>query len=104
MRNGAFVTPAMGASTTGGQTSSGPIASAANSPRRAGGTSRFTGLRYFGSIGPRSVAVRDSLCCAAPAGDRMRKLGFLLALGLLPLPGLGATGLLNYDEAAYGDI
>jgi 4-amino-4-deoxy-L-arabinose transferase-like glycosyltransferase len=34
----------------------------------------------------------------------MRKLGFLLALGLLPLLGLGATGLLDYDEAAYGDI
>jgi 4-amino-4-deoxy-L-arabinose transferase-like glycosyltransferase len=34
----------------------------------------------------------------------MRKLGFLLALGLLPLLSLGATGLLDYDEAAYGDI
>ena len=34
----------------------------------------------------------------------LRKLGLLLALGLLPLAGLGATGLLDYDEAAYGDI
>jgi 4-amino-4-deoxy-L-arabinose transferase-like glycosyltransferase len=34
----------------------------------------------------------------------MRKLGVLLALGLLPLLGLGALGLVDYDEAAYGEV
>ena len=43
-RNGAFVTPAIGASTTGGSIRSGPIGSAANSPGRASGTSRFRSL------------------------------------------------------------
>ena len=44
VRKGGLVTPAMGARTTGGQTRSGPICTGANSPRPAGGTSRFWSL------------------------------------------------------------
>ena len=45
VRKGGLVTPAMGASTTGGQTRSGPMATGENSAGRAGGTSRFSALR-----------------------------------------------------------
>ncbi len=34
----------------------------------------------------------------------MRRFGFLLALGLVPLFGLGAIGLVDYDEAAYAEV
>ena len=34
----------------------------------------------------------------------MRRSGFLLALGLVPLLGLGALGLVDYDEAAYAEV
>jgi len=42
---------------------------------------------------------------ARPRVDQgMRKLGLLLGLGLLPLLGLSSLGLLDYDEAAYGEV
>ena len=34
----------------------------------------------------------------------MKRLGFLLAVGLIPLFGLGAIGLVDYDESAYGEV
>ena len=34
----------------------------------------------------------------------MRRFGLLLALGLVPLLGLGAIGLVDYDEAAYAEV
>jgi hypothetical protein len=34
----------------------------------------------------------------------LRRFGILLALGCLPLIGLGAIGLVDYDEAAYGEV
>ena len=45
VRNGALVTPAIGARTTGGHTSSGPMRGTANSPGVASWTSLFTSLR-----------------------------------------------------------
>ncbi|MFI5314515.1 MAG: ArnT family glycosyltransferase [Myxococcota bacterium] len=33
-----------------------------------------------------------------------RRLGLLLALGVAPLFGMGAIGLVDYDEAAYGEV